>query len=524
MISMVERKDIISAYERTMSMRAVSRELGLSRKTVKKYVLEYLSAKSGGDETLVAYLKSEPSYKSATREKRALTGDVCRMIDVCLRDNREKRDRGDRKLCMKATDIHARLKSLGYKVSYPSVCNYIRTTLGNAYELQECFIRQSYPPGRDCEFDWGELYLTIGGRRMKLYMAVFTLAYSNHRAAYLFLQQDTQAYMESHRLYFKMLEKVPHRMVYDNMRVAVASFVGGKHPTDALIRMEAAYRFSHRFCNARSGNEKGHVERSVEFVRRKAFCELDSFDTIQDAQEHLVRTCSELNCPLCTCEGSAEQKLEEELRHMLPMKREISSFEQQSYHVDKYGTIVVRGIHYSVPDDLVGKKVTVFIYSNRIVVYHDRKVVATHEKTPVNGWKLDLMHYLCTFGKKPGSVAGSTALSMASEDLQELFNDHFVDSPSDFVLLLKKTREKGLTLEDLEASHCLMCSSGVRPSLQAFDLFLFGEKKQEMGKPQIGASSKEIEAYASNSLAGISAILEVNTRTINTGGYATTES
>ena len=37
MISMVERKDIISAYEQTGSMRAVSIELGLSRKTVKKY-------------------------------------------------------------------------------------------------------------------------------------------------------------------------------------------------------------------------------------------------------------------------------------------------------------------------------------------------------------------------------------------------------------------------------------------------------------------------------------------------------
>ena len=113
---------------------------------------------------------------------------------------------------------------------------------------------------------------------------------------------------------------------------------------------------------------------------------------------------------------------------------------------------------------------------------------------------------------------------MASKELQELFNDHFADSPSDFVLLLKKTREKGLTLEDLETCHCLMCSSGVRPSLQAFDLFLFGEKKQKTGKMQIGASSKEIEAYANNSLADISAILEMNTRTINTGGYATTES
>ena len=209
---------------------------------------------------------------------------------------------------------------------------------------------------------------------------------------------------------------------------------------------------------------------------------------------------------------------------MLPLKREIGSFEQQSYHVDKYGTIVVRGVHYSIPDNLVGKKVTVFIYSNKIVVYHDRQTVATHEKTPVNGWKLYLMHYLCTFGKKPGSVAGSTALSMASEDLQEMFNNYFVDCPSDFVILLKKTREKGLALEDLEASHCLMHSCGVRPSLQAFDLFLFGEKKQETDKLQIGASSKEIETYASNSLAGISAILNMNTRTINTGGYATAES
>ena len=39
------------------------------------------------------------------------------------------------------------------------------------------------------------------------------------------------------------------------------------------------------------------------------------------------------------------------------------------------------------------KTVISFIYSNKIVVYHDRQIVATHEKTPVNGWKLDLMHY-----------------------------------------------------------------------------------------------------------------------------------
>lgn len=513
MISMVERKDIISAYEQTGSMRAVSRKFGLSRKTVKKYVEEYLAAKNGGDETLVAYLKSEPNYKSSSREKRALTTEVCGLIDVCLKDNQEKRSRGDRKLCMKATDIHASLVKLGHKVSYPSVCNYIRTTLGNADELQECFIRQSYPPGRDCEFDWGEMYLTIDGNRLKVYMAVFTLAYSNHRTAYLFLRQDTQAYLESHRKYFKDLGHVPQRMVYDNMRVAVASFVGGKRPTDALLRMEAVYKFSHRFCNARSGNEKGHVERSVEVVRRKAFCEIDTFHSLEEAETQVVYACAELNTPLGDYEGSAEQKLDVEVNSMLPLKKEIGSFEQQYYHVDKYGTIVIKGVHYSVPDNLVGKQVTVFLYCNKIVVYHGKEVVAEHEKTAINGWKLDLMHYLRTFERKPGSVAGSTALSMASEELREIFAKHFSDAPSDFILLLKKTRDKGFALEDLEACYSLMCDCGVTPSLQAFEQFLFNEKANACSNVQFDITSRDIEDRANDSLRQLSALMDSTAQT-----------
>ena len=41
------------------------------------------------------------------------------------------------------------------------------------------------------------------------------MAYSNHRMVYLFLRQDTQAFLESHRRYFRDIGGVPHRMVYD---------------------------------------------------------------------------------------------------------------------------------------------------------------------------------------------------------------------------------------------------------------------------------------------------------------------
>lgn len=509
MISMIERKDIISEYEQTGSIRAVARNLGIHRKTVKNYVNEYLAAKAGGDEALTAYLKSEPSYKVPQRDRTVLTDEVRSLIDTCLRDNEKKRQRGDRKLCMKASDIHVALGYAGFSVSYSSVCKYIRTTLGHAEETEECFIRQRYKPGWNCEFDWGEMYLTIDGRRTKLFMAVFTMAYSNYRSAFLFLHQDTQAFLEAHRLFFRELGHVPHRMVYDNMRVAVKSFVGGKHPTDALIRLEAAYGFTHRFCNAHRGNEKGHVERSVEVVRRASFCRVDTFETLRAAQMQVVCACGDLNMPLNITEGSAEQKAEEEWEHMLPLVREVGCFEQRDYTVDKYGTIVVGKVHYSVPDHLVGKKVTAILYGNAVKVWYRGKVVCEHERTPLNGWKLDIMHYLSTMRRKPGAVAGSVALYMLRDDLKLIFEEHFSESPADFVILLQKTRDKGISLDDIVEAEKKIRRRRQHVTLDAFNQVLFAGEGQKPGRDmRMGASSRDIEKCAMDGLKSVAALLE----------------
>jgi transposase len=98
---------------------------------------------------------------------------------------------------------------------------------------------------------------------------VFTTCYSNYRYARLFARQDTLSFMESHVSFFARLGYVHPELIYDNMRVAVYQFTGAleKEPAQALLQ----YGFTHRFCNIRRGNEKGHVERSVEYVRRKSF-------------------------------------------------------------------------------------------------------------------------------------------------------------------------------------------------------------------------------------------------------------
>ena len=103
-------------------------------------------------------------------------------------------------------------------------------------------------------------------------MAVFTAAYSNFRWAKLFPKQNTQCFLESHSDFFEYANGSFAKVVYDNMRLVIKKFVGRneKEPTDELLKLSLYYRFNFRFCNIRSGNEKGHVERSVEVVRRKA--------------------------------------------------------------------------------------------------------------------------------------------------------------------------------------------------------------------------------------------------------------
>lgn len=65
-------------------------------------------------------------------------------------------------------------------MSYSSVSRCIKKLRQEPERRRmEAYIKQWYEPGQECEFDWGEVCLVIGGRQRKLYMAVFTLCHSN---------------------------------------------------------------------------------------------------------------------------------------------------------------------------------------------------------------------------------------------------------------------------------------------------------------------------------------------------------
>ena len=320
---------------------------------------------------------------------------------------------------------------------------------------KECFIRQYHPAGEECQFDWGDVKLKIHGRNLTVRMAVFTLPHSNHRTAYLFLREHTLAFMESHRNYFHDIGRIPKRMVYDNMRVAVKVrrmwTKDDKEPTDALLSMSSFYGFDFRFCNARSGNEKGNVEESVKFVRKYVFSVRDEFDSLGEAQDYLSAGCAKLNAQSNSpATADIVSLAREDFDAMSPWTDDISCFQKVEREVTNYATISVDRANYSVPDTFTLGTVSVRVYTNKIEVLDaSGKVVAEHGKVGHGEWSIKLEHYLHTLRYKPGALKNAEALRQAPEGIRKVFRGAFADNPKDFVELLIFAKERDIVYDGI---------------------------------------------------------------------------
>lgn len=457
MISLNQKQEIIiAAFLEGTSQRQIAQNTHIDRKTIRKYVNKYNEAKNAlvnnvdnkivNERELIDDIIKVPKYDSSNRKKNKLTDDMIEKIKIHLKENEKKRSTGQSKQQKKKIDIYEALDKEGCDISYTTVCNTIRYLLNKG---AEAYIKSEYDYGDVCEFDWGEVKIYIGEVLRTFQMAVFASAKGNYRYSRLFPKQDTVCFQESHSLFFEHVGNVYRTMVYDNMKVAVKKFVGPteKEPTEALLKMSIYYGFKYRFCNARAGNEKGHVERSVEYVRRKAFAFRDKFDSLEEANEYLQSICDKLNLKTQSYndDKSALEILEIEREYMLPKMPVFDAARIEEPRVDKYSTIAINTCHYSVPDKYVGKMLLVKIYSSKIFCYYDCEKIAEHDKKyGFNEWSIKLEHFLTTLKKKPGALASSTAMQQADPRLQTIYHNHYIKREKEFIELLLVINEKSI--------------------------------------------------------------------------------
>ena len=493
MLKLYQKDLLIKLHLKGYSNQEIATQLGVSRPTVIKYVKQYkqelkeieLADTTEAKEAIIVKSSSAPKYKTSSRKRIKLVPEVVSIIEECLEANEIKRQRGLKKLVMKNKDIHELLIDKGFEVSYRTVCHFVAT---QNKKQKETYIRQAYPMAKAAEFDWGDVTLRIDelGCERRFKIGIFTLKYSDYRFAYLYTNENTESFLDIHARFLEHLDGVPEEIVYDNALVQVQRLAGReKRPTEAVNRLSNYYGFKPRYTNYYSGNEKGHVERSVELIRRKAFSRNHHFATVADAVMALLQATKKENEKTKQRTGkSAIAAFADEKAFLSPARLPLDVTQVTCAKVDKYALIYVDCNFYSVPDYLTGREVMVHKGVDALKVYYKGKFLfQTDRVLGRNQYKIDIQHYLATMKKKPGAIAHSLALKQANPWLQQIFNTHYTTNPKDFIYLLDLISEysvqrikyaidylvrNNLTVTTAQIKSCILSSSSIPPKVIRF--------------------------------------------------------
>lgn len=437
----MDKLKIITLKEQGHSNREVARIVKCDRKTVGVYWNEYLETKNklGSENASVREIQeklvSAPKYNSENRKRVKFTEEIEEKLNDIL-EKEDKKDKllGHHKQQLTKKQIYEEIIEAGFDISISTITNEVNKI---RKKTNECFIRQAYDFGDRLEYDFGEVKLCINGRTVTYHMAVLSSPGGKFRWAYLYTNQKKDVFMDSHVRFFEMVKGVYREVVYDNMKNVVTKFIGRneKELNEDLIKMSIYYGFQINVTNCFSGNEKGYVESSVKILRNKIFATNYSFNSLDDAREYLNSQLLKLN------EAS---EIEEEKQHLLPYlpKLELATISEND--VNSYSFIQVENNFYSVPEYLVGKKVTVKNYHDEICVYSNNCKVCEHKK--LEGFHLfnvNIAHYLDTLYKKPGAVRNSVALK-SNQKLKAIFDEYYHKKPRKFIEIFMEHKDKDI--------------------------------------------------------------------------------
>jgi transposase len=376
-------------FREEKSIRWISRQFGLSRQTVKKYLQE----------------PDAPRYKIATARARPTTGPWLAQINEIIEADKS----APRKQRHTAKRIFERLVERGYTGSERSIRQMVAEIKNKP--AASASVPLLFNPGLDAQVDFGESYVDIRDERVKLHGFEMRLNYSRKKFVMFFPSTDKEAFLEGHVRAFHYYDGVVQRISYDNLSAAVGQVGKGKNRTltKEFKELKGYYSFDVNFCTPgiEGAHEKGGVENGVGFARRNWLVPVPNFDSIDELNAYVLGKC--LMDDDRTVEGQKQTIAEAflaERPHLLPLPaRPFDPGVQQFGAVDSYCTVPLKNNHYSVPPQFVGRVLTIRSYWNKVVITTGLETIAEHPRSyGQDHYILRPEHYLDLLEKRPHAV------------------------------------------------------------------------------------------------------------------------
>jgi transposase len=284
----------------------------------------------------------------------------------------------------------------------------------------QVMVPQTHPPAAEAEVDFGEFTASIAGQVMKLYMFCLRLSHSGKAFHFGYANQTQESFLDGHVRAFEAFGGVPGMIRYDNLKPAVIRIALGRerfeHPR--FVAMRSHYGYDSFFCapGIDGAHEKGGVEGEIGRFRRRHLTPMPHVGSLQALNAALaaadVRDDGRRVGGRTETVGEAAAREIPLLRPLLAERFDVAL--RLSCRVDAKARICVRQSYYSVPARYAGRRVEVRLGATMITVYDGAAIIAQHSRS-LHKYSEDLIldHYLEVLCRKPGALAGSTALAAA---------------------------------------------------------------------------------------------------------------
>ena len=392
-VSRVEIKEVIRHWQAGSSLRGISKATGLSRATVRKYIVAAEQAGVVQDGPAV----TEEQLTSLVQESRAGPRKVEVPTEDLLAPWAEQIHEWLKADRLQITRIQELLAQRQCIIQYTSLRRFInRRNWGR--RSQRTVRMADTKPGEVAEMDFGRLGLVWDspcGRRRVAWALLIVLSYSRHCFVWPLFHQRLVDIIEGLEAAWAFFGGMPHYLVIDNYPVAVAG-ADPLHPrlTRSFLEYAQHRGFIPDPTRVRHPKDKPRVERGIAYVRERFF-KGGQFMELTDLRAQAKRWCLEVagqrvhgttrKLPLVVFQ-------QEEREVLLP-------WDGEPYDVPDWRTAKVHPDHhiarqyalYSVPSTVCppGTKVEVRLDGKLVRIYHRGKLIKIHPRQPRGGRATD---------------------------------------------------------------------------------------------------------------------------------------
>ena len=274
------------------------------------------------------------------------------------------------------------------------------------------------------QVDFGKAPFNYAGNIIKLPFLVMSFPFSNTFYYQVFPSENTECFLEGLQRIFLRLGNVPRVIRFDNLSPAVAKVHknGVRDLTESFERFVLHYGFEAEFCNPASGNEKGHVENMVKYIRNNFllpaayFTDLDEFNEQQwnVAEKDRLRTHYE--------KGIEQHILHEQTveQHLVLPAKPFHCGRIHTVKADKSGLVHFETKLYSTSPRFAQKKVFIEVFYNEVLILDENyQCIVRHPRLYGNQTKSMIWQpYLKLLAHRPRAIKYSGVYEQLPEEWQ----------------------------------------------------------------------------------------------------------